>query len=664
MKIVQIRYTAYRIALSFFTIIAVGGLGALINGYFLDKMMSSSQHVEQQLQNRLLAADDLALQIADLTQQLLLVSLEQNQSGFEEATRQGKAIREQLGRYKEVVQEDATEKAAMEELIKAFDQLYRDGRRMAGVYISRGGVAGKELLPSFIAASDQLIKRLSDSREKNLQSTKSDFQALKEHVSSISIVMLIIGAVSTFWAILAGWWLYHSVVPPLKKAVEFSRQLSSGDLTANIEVTGKDEMGVLAEALNTMSTSLRRTVGEIGETADRLHHSSQGMATISNEMAKEAVVLSNKAENVVSAAAHMTANMSTCASATQDVSGQMDVVAAATEEMSANMATISAAAEEASTNLNMVAAAAEEATTNLASIQEAALRTGTNVEQVAQSTVELNGSLREVRIQCQGASDESKVANQKAKSTLEVMVRLEQSASEIGQVLDMIKGIAEQTNMLALNASIEAAGAGDAGKGFSVVANEVKELSRQTAAATQSIDEQIYKIQSNSQEAIAATRQIGDLIEKIAHANGIIVSSVDEQGRVVGSIAQAMDTVSSDLEEVNRRMGEALSGLQEVTRNSQEIATGIEEVTRNVSEASLGVQEMTRTIANVTHGSGEITRHVAQTSRLAQDVTGVMGQVEQATGVMDQLSTRVSEGSSELKTLAERLYQEIHTFRL
>ncbi|NGZ29184.1 MAG: HAMP domain-containing protein [Magnetococcales bacterium] len=664
MKIGQIRYTAYRIALSFFTIIAVGGLGALINGYFLDKMMASSQHVELQLQSRLLAADDLALQIADLSQQFLMVSLEQNQSGFEEATRQGKAIRDQLGRYKEVVQEDAVEKAAMEELLKAFDQLYRDGRRMAGVYISRGSVAGKELLPSFIAASDQLIKRIADSREKNLKETREDFAGLKEHVTSISLVMLIIGAVSTFWAILAGWWLYHSVVPPLRKAVDFARQLSDGDLTASIVVKGEDEMGVLANALNTMSTSLRRTVGEIGETADRLHHSSQGMASISSEMAKEAVVLSNKAENVVAAAGHMTANMSTCASATQDVSGQMDVVAAATEEMSANMATISAAAEEASTNLNMVAAAAEEATTNLASIQEAALRTGANVEQVAHATVELNTNLSEVRIQCQGASDESKIANQKAKSTLEVMVRLEQSANEIGQVLELIKGIAEQTNMLALNASIEAAGAGEAGKGFSVVANEVKELSRQTAAATHSIDEQIYKIQSNSQAAIEATRQIGELIEKITLANGVIVSSVDEQGRVVGSIAQAMDTVTSDLEEVNRRMGEALSGLQEVSRNSQEIASGIEEVTRNVSEASLGVQEMTKTIANVTQGSGEITRHVAQTSRLAHDVTGVMGQVEQATGVMDQLSNRVSEGSTELKSLAERLYQEIHTFRL
>ncbi|MBF0176030.1 MAG: hypothetical protein HQL63_04180 [Magnetococcales bacterium] len=113
-------------------------------------------------------------------------------------------------------------------------------------------------------------------------------------------------------------------------------------------------------------------------------------------------------------------------------------------------------------------------------------------------------------------------AIQHARSNFAVIEKLAVSSQEIGKAVKVIKNIAGQTNMLALNASIEAAGAGEAGKGFAVVANEVKDLSRQTAEATNMIAERVDEIQSNASEATSTAREMIQSIQRISAANSEI----------------------------------------------------------------------------------------------------------------------------------------------
>ncbi|MBF0154049.1 MAG: hypothetical protein HQL64_09950 [Magnetococcales bacterium] len=113
-------------------------------------------------------------------------------------------------------------------------------------------------------------------------------------------------------------------------------------------------------------------------------------------------------------------------------------------------------------------------------------------------------------------------AIQHARSNFAVIEKLAVSSQEIGKAVKVIKNIAGQTNMLALNASIEAAGAGEAGKGFAVVANEVKDLSRQTAEATNMIAERVDEIQSNASEATSTAREMIQSIQRISTANSEI----------------------------------------------------------------------------------------------------------------------------------------------
>jgi methyl-accepting chemotaxis protein len=137
--------------------------------------------------------------------------------------------------------------------------------------------------------------------------------------------------------------------------------------------------------------------------------------------------------------------------------------------------------------------------------------------------------------------------------------RPSQSADRIGEVVKMISAVAEQTNLLALNATIEAARAGEAGRGFAVVASEVKALATQTAKATDEISAQITQMQSATDHSVSAIKEIGGTITKIAEISSAIAAAVEEQGaatqeiaRNVQQAAQGATQVSGNIADVNR----------------------------------------------------------------------------------------------------------------
>ena len=198
--------------------------------------------------------------------------------------------------------------------------------------------------------------------------------------------------------------------------------------------------------------------------------------------------------------------------------------------------------ESASTDLS---AAAERTREQTSHVLETTRQAAGNVESIAAAGGQLANSIRDISSQ---VSHSAEIARKAAQQAVETDVRIEslaQATSHIGEVVELINGIAAQTKLLALNATIEAARAGEAGKGFAVVATEVKALAEQTASATDEIAGQITSVQRETNAAVTSIRDITTTIQKIDSASSAITSAVQQQGNATGEIARSVDEAAT-----------------------------------------------------------------------------------------------------------------------
>jgi methyl-accepting chemotaxis protein len=232
--------------------------------------------------------------------------------------------------------------------------------------------------------------------------------------------------------------------------------------------------------------------------------------------------------------------------------------------------------ESAAVTLTRTVEAAQDLSGRVASASEEA---SSNVQSVAAATEELSASVDEIGRQVQESSRIAAAAVQQAEATDARIVRLSRAAQEIGDVVKLITAIAEQTNLLALNATIEAARAGEAGRGFAVVASEVKSLASQTARATDEIASHIVGMQEATQESVAAIKEIGQTIGQISKIAGTIATAIEHQSIATSEIAKNVQSaaggtheIAESIMEVNRGATETGVASGEVLNSAQTLA--------------------------------------------------------------------------------------------
>lgn len=257
-------------------------------------------------------------------------------------------------------------------------------------------------------------------------------------------------------------------------------------------------------------------------------------------------------------------------------------LAAAATEMQATAAQMTAASSNTAHASQIVASAAAEA--------------DSNVQTVAAATEELSASSLEISRQISSVAEKSNRASGEAVRTSEQVGELNTLADSIGEVIGAIKDIAEQTNLLALNATIEAARAGEAGKGFAVVADEVKKLATETAAKTIQIDERVGRIQAAIRGTVDAVGRIIADVQDIDHSTATVASAVEEQNAATS--------------EIGRNVSEASTGTQEVARNIVDVQRNAEETGDAANNLNSAANELAEIAENLQMQVGNFLKEI------------------------------------------------------
>lgn len=249
--------------------------------------------------------------------------------------------------------------------------------------------------------------------------------------------------------------------------------------------------------------------------------------------------------------------------------------------------------ESSATTLTRTVEAAQDLSGRVAGASEEA---SANVQSVASATEELSASVQEIGRQVKESSRIAAEAVSQAEATDARINKLSRAAQEIGDVVKLITAIAEQTNLLALNATIEAARAGEAGRGFAVVASEVKSLASQTAKATDEISSHIAGMQEATQESVSAIKEIGGTIGQISKIAGNIASAIEQQSAATHEIAKNVQSAASGTHEIAESMSEVNRGASETGTASGEVLNSAQTL---AVESTRLRQELDRFMANI-----------------------------------------------------------------
>lgn len=334
-------------------------------------------------------------------------------------------------------------------------------------------------------------------------------------------------------------WLFvgRSVMRRIAELARTTYAISQGDLDRTVHVSGRDELTCMAEAVAIFRDNSR----EMRRMSDE-----RRLAREQQEQEKRALLehLADDLRRNVGAVVH---RLGEASGEMKTAAGAMSGVATETQEQATNVAT---GATEASANVQTVATAAEE----------------------------LSASIQDIGNQMERASGISGTALRQAETAQSKMASLNEAANRIDEVVKLINAIAGQTNLLALNATIEAARAGAAGKGFSVVASEVKNLADQTAKATHEISSHVQGIQTATRESTAVIEEVGRIIRQVHELGTAVAAAVEQQNAATSEIARNVQQAADGTDQVSRAIAEVTSAATRAGSASDQVLAAAEQL--------------------------------------------------------------------------------------
>ncbi len=380
------------------------------------------------------------------------------------------------------------------------------------------------------------LEKFAEIIAKETKASDEDYDKVSYRTQSQTIVM---GIAAIIIATLLSFWIIRSIAAPLQKVLATLTSVSGGDLTVHCDVETKDEMGLLAQEVNSMCKKLGKIINQVAQNSTQVASAATQLYSTSEQMATGA----------------------------EEVANQAGTVATAGEEMTAT-------STEIAQNCTMAFQGSQQA--NDAAVSGAA---------VVQESVAVMNRIAE-----------------RVKTSAKTVESLGARSDQIGEIVGTIEDIADQTNLLALNAAIEAARAGEQGRGFAVVADEVRALAERTTKATKEIGQMIKAIQQETKGAVHAMDE-----------------GVHEVEKGTSEAARSGEALKAILIQINS-----------VTAQVSQIATAAEEQTATTTEISNNIQQITEVVQETAKGAQESATAASQLARLAEELQRLVGQFKLA----------------------------------
>ncbi|WP_130931978.1 methyl-accepting chemotaxis protein [Pseudomonas sp. Sample_24] len=380
--------------------------------------------------------------------------------------------------------------------------------------------------------TDQMGEQLNKLVALNNADAKQASTVAGDNYDSAITGIVAVAVIASLLTVLLALLLTRSIVTPLNRAVLAAQTIAEGNLTKTIEVDGKDEPARLLGALATMQASLRKTIEQIAGSATQLGTAAEELSAVTQDASRGLQQQNNEIE-------------------------------------------------QAATAVNEMTAAVEEVARNAVSTSEAS----------NQSTQ----AAREGRDRVVETVDAIQTMTHDVHNTSLMIEGLAAQGRDIGKVLDVIRAIAEQTNLLALNAAIEAARAGEAGRGFAVVADEVRALAHRTAQSTQEIEKMVAGIQNGTGEAVASMQQSNHRTQstlELARAAGVALEQITQSIHLINERNLVIASASEEQAQVSREVDRNLVNIRDLASQSAAGANQTSTATHELSRLAVDLNAL------------------------------------------------------------------------
>ncbi|HEY4744426.1 MAG TPA: methyl-accepting chemotaxis protein [Desulfuromonadaceae bacterium] len=520
-------------------LVAVGGMG-------LGGMRSSNHALEESNQSighvAMLGGmkSDFLVMRLDLVYMMALKDQTKLKEKWEDFAVKTAAVRDAMKKF-EASGLDKQELAALAAFRDGFENYVVNGTKLGEMLLAARAANDEKAVASAVTFGAEQVgplyakpaETVSRLIADNIRDGQEMFMANSAAYKGSFMTMVGIIAATLIITLMLGFVIANSVVNPLRKIFETLQSMAAGDLSVRSAITSRDEMGMLSKELNIMAEQLHETI-------TRVAHNGLEVASAANQM-------------------HSTAEQ----------------MATGAEQAAAQTQTIATASEEMAATTNDIAGNCHQAASNAGRVNEAAETSAQIVNETITVMAQITARVRE---------------------TATMVETLGSRSEEIGEIVGTIEDIADQTNLLALNAAIEAARAGEQGRGFAVVADEVRALAERTTKATKQIAATIRNIQSETRNAVV---------------------SMEEGVREVEKGTQDASKSGESLQNILEQIGA-------LTMQVSQIATAAEEQTATTSEISNNIQQITAVVQMTANGSQESAAAAAQLSRLSEELRSLM----------------------------------------